>query len=404
MPRRSIRAITVATVAFSVVCCLVAIVLSLADASVKTPPDRSLGTVAAIAPVAVALAFALIGATVARRVPSNAIGWVLLLTGLLAAADAAGYQWADRAIFVADDLPGGAAAAWLTNVASPPTFGLLALALLLFPDGRLPSRRWRPALWLAVAGSGGSALAYALAPGPFEEPFDTVSNPLGTGPFDLFDAMAGLAWLLMGVAVGASAVAMVLRLRRSRGAEREQLKWIAFAAAVAGTVIVVEVATFFAGIEGVDGPRTVAQDLAFALFPIAAGVAILRYRLYDIDLVINRALVYGTLTVALASAYVACVLLLQLALHPLTSESQIAVAASTLAVAALFGPARARIQRAVDRRFFRHRYDAARTLEAFGERLRREVDVGTVSADLRAVAIETMQPAHAGVWLREPSP
>jgi len=201
----------------------------------------------------------------------------------------------------------------------------------------------------------------------------------------------------MGASVGLAAFAAATRLRRSHGLEREQLKWIAFAAGVTGVAVVADVVSFFASLEGIDEVRIVLLAVGFGAFPLAAGAAILRYRLFDIDVVINRALVYGALTATLAGGYLVTVLLLQLVLSP---SSDLAIAGSTLAVAALFQPARQRIQELVDRRFFRSRYDAARTLERFGTRLRDEVDLDALAGELTAVVADTMSPAHVTLWLR----
>ncbi len=351
-----------------------------------------------------ASAFGTVGALVALRVRGNPIGWILGATGLVLGFGNLAYQYADHALFVASPpLPGGALAAWIP-FGVPAAFGLLGVSLLLFPDGRLPSRRWRPALYVSTIGIAANVIGYALRPGVLDEPFETVSNPLGVnGAFGLMDALSGLGWLLMAVGVALAAIAMVGRLRRSSGRERQQLKWIALAAAVAGVVMIANVASFFAAVEGINQLRMVLVGLAFVFFPIAAGIAILRHRLYDIDVVINRTLVYGGLTATLAAAYLGSVLLLQLVLNPLTSESGPAVAASTLAVAALIRPARARFQAVVDRRFYRRRYDAARTLEAFTARLRDEIDLEVLGADLRAVVRGTVQPAHVSLWLRRAS-
>jgi hypothetical protein len=204
---------------------------------------------------------------------------------------------------------------------------------------------------------------------------------------------AGLTLML--VTLGAAVVSLVVRFRRGGYVERQQLKWIATAATLLLTVGVVAIFLWY---------ETVLVQIAFALalvsLPLAVGVAVLRHRLYDIDLVIRRTVVYGAVTGTLAAAYLGSVLLLQLALSPLTEDSGLAIAGSTLAVAALFRPARARIQHAVDRRFYRRRYDAARTLEGFGAHVRDQVELDSLGAELRAVVAETMQPAHVSLWLR----
>jgi len=204
----------------------------------------------------------------------------------------------------------------------------------------------------------------------------------------------------MAGSIGLAGIAITIRLRRSTGVQRQQLKFIAVAGAVAGIVLVLNAASFFLSVTGIDTIRIVAVGITFAGLPVAAGAAILRYRLYDIDVVINRALVYGVLTATLAASYLGTVLLLQLAFNTFTDGSSLAVAASTLAVAALFRPLRARIQATVDRRFYRRKYDAARTLERFGAHLRDEVDLDALGGELRAVVAETMQPTHITLWLR----
>jgi hypothetical protein len=277
---------------------------------------------------------------------------------------------------------------------------LVALSLLLFPNGRLLSRRWRPALWLGIAGIV-CILGYAVRPGRFDWPFNSVTNPLGIpGGYGLFNTATTLGWPLMAATAGLAGVAMALRLRRSRGDQRQQLKWMALAAAVGGVVTVANVASFFLAVKGIEQLRSVTLGLVFAIVPVAAGIAILRYRLYDVDVVINRALVYGGLTAILALTYFGSVLLLQLALSSVTGGSGLAVAGSTLGVAALFRPARRRIQETVDRRFYRRKYDAERTLAAFSARLREQVDLDSLCAELHDVVDQTMQPAHLSLWLR----
>jgi hypothetical protein len=226
-----------------------------------------------------------------------------------------------------------------------------------------------------------------------------LTNPYGVKS-PLVDALQGLSWLLLVIAIVGSVTSLILRFRRAHGEQRQQMKWLAFAGAVAGTFVIVF--TVLYDVVGEDVANA-AIMLGVLSLPLAAGVAILRYRLYDIDVVINRTLVYGALTATLAAAYLGCVLLLQLLLGGITGDSSLAVAVSTLAVAALFRPARARIQDVVDRRFYRRKYDAAQTLERFGSQLRDEVDLGALRAELRSVVVETMQPAHVSVWLRPPA-
>jgi hypothetical protein len=377
---------------------LAALVLLALGLGHETPVDDfGLSAYGGVVFAVAALSFGSVGALIVARVEHNRIGWIFWLTGLSLAVGNLAFQYADVGLYIADHrLPGAAFAAWLP-VGIPPAFGLLGIALLLFPDGQLPSRRWRPALVMALAGIVLNVAGYGLRPGPLDAPFDVVDNPFGIpGAQEPLDALSGLGWLLMGLSVAFAAVAMSLRLRRAHGVERQQLKWLAFAAAVTGTAIVADVISYFIQDTGFESVRNAVLAFAFAVFPVAAGAAILRYRLFDIDVVINRTLVYGALTATLGGTYLALVLLLGLTL----GESNVAIAVSTLAVAALFRPARARIQAGVDRRFYRRRYDAARTLEAFGARLRDEVDLDAVGAELSGAVRDTVQPAHVTLWLR----
>ena len=297
--------------------------------------------------------------------------------------------------------PGRAAvaapAAWGTNVWF--SLGIIILPLL-FPDGRLPSPRWRPVLWLAFADLALSLSSGMLMPGPLElQQSSGIDNPLG--------GAGGPAAVLRDVEVPVGATALILavasvvvRFRRSRGLERQQLKW--FALVGVATAACLAVAVFFNALrdDGYAPIAVVGWLTGLALLgiglPLATGFAIFRHRLYDVDVVIRRTLVYGALTATLGAVYLGLVLLIGLAV----GTSNLAIAISTLAVAALVRPVRARIQAAVDRRFYRRRYDAARTLEAFGVRLRDELDLETLAADLRGVVRDTVQPAHVSVWLR----
>jgi hypothetical protein len=346
---------------------------------------------------AIVAAFGVLGVLIASRQPWNPIGWLfcgIAVTGsLMSLSRGVAEFWLDGN-GVPDWL--GETAAWYGDVSW--ILVILPAAtflLLLFPDGRLPSRGWRPVAWCAGVGIALLFLADSLSPGPLAD-YPELANPYGVDS-PLRDVLEGIAALSLAVAIAGSPLALIMRFRRAAREQRQQIKWLALAGAVAAVIFVVALLVYDVVTAGVaDG----AIMLGILMLPVAAGLAILRYRLYQIDVVINRTLVYGALTATLAAAYLGSVLLLQLALSPLTEQSDLAIAGSTLAVAALFRPARARIQHAVDRRFYRRRYDAARTLESFGVRLRDEVDLEALGGELRAAAADTMQPAHVSLWLR----
>ncbi len=399
------RTVAIASWVVSALASLAALVFLAMGVGRSTSGDEFvIGGWGGLAFVFAALAFGTVGALVSTRLPDNRVGWVFCVIGVAVAAGNLAYQYADQALFgSATGLPAAELAAWSQNLTIPPCFGLIAVALMLFPDGHLPSPRWRPAAVIALTGSTFESLGYAMRPGRLDAPFESVVNPLGVdGAFDLFNVMSSVGWPLMGLGLVLAAAAMRRRSRRATGLERQQLKGVAFAGAIAGVLIAADIASFFLASDEADLNllRTVTLGIAFSVIPVAAGIAILRYRLYDIDVVINRALVYGALTATLAGVYLGSVLLLQLLFAQFTQGSGLAVAASTLAAAALVRPARARIQEIVDHRFFRRKYNATQTLESFAARLRDEVDLETLQSDLRSVAAETMQPAHVSLWLR----
>jgi hypothetical protein len=344
-------------------------------------------------------AFALVGAVVAVRRPRNPVGWFFGAGAFLWALGvfSSGLYW--HMAFGRPDPPAAADyVAWLGTWSFLPAFTLLlALVPLLFPTGAPLSPRWRVVGWTAAVAGGLATLSNAFAPGPLDTAdFSWVDNPFGIEGLGL-GTLADVSFIAVGAAALAGLASLVVRYRRARGIERLQVRWVA----AAGCLLVVgavggEVASGWLG----SGAGWAAILVGLLLLAIAVAVALVRYRLYDIDVVINRTLVYGALTATLAGAYVGTVLLLQLLLSP---GSDLAIAGSTLAVAALFRPARTRIQAAVDRRFYRRRYDVARTLERFGARLRDEVDLDALGAELRWVVAETMQPDHVSLWIREPS-
>jgi hypothetical protein len=341
--------------------------------------------------IVLSLVFLTVGAFLGGRRPGNAVGWLLLGWGMVMAFSAFTGAYVERGL-VRDpgSLPGPGWAAWAEAVVWHPAFGLLAFLLLLFPHGRLPSRGWRPFAWLTVAAYLTLSLSAALAPGAVELYYPVATPPVRLGVAGLADAVFG--WLLPGqlLLLAAALVSVVLRLRRARGEERQQVKWFVY------TVVTV-VVLFVAGIVVLGAGYLFPL---FGLIPVSVAVAVFRYRLYDIDRLINRTLVYGLLTALLAAVYAALVFLLGRLLDQVAGDSDLAVAGSTLGVAALFQPARHRIQELVDRRFNRGRYDATRTVEAFSGRLRHQLDLDTLSVELLAVVNQTVQPTRSSLWLR----
>ncbi len=348
-------------------------------------------TVAFVPPVA---AFAVVGALISRRRPGHPVGWLLGAIGTLFAVVVAcsnGSRWALTSERLPTDVGewlGVGANAWVVAL------GLLGTQLpLRLPDGRLPAPRWRWFSRVTLLLIATALVGMAAQPGPVEGVPGT-SNPLGAA----WAAPLAFAFLLVIVSFLVSVASLVLRYRRSGSRDRAQLRWVAFGGAVFLGVYLAALPFTDTG-SSVSVAVTVLAQCAFGALPVAIGYAMLRHDLYDIDVVVNRALVYGSLVVLLAASYVGGVLLLQLALRPVTRSSDLAVAGSTLAVAALFRPARARIRALVDRRFYRSRYDAARTLAQFTAHLRDQLDADALADDICRVVDDTVQPTHVSLWV-----
>ena len=373
------------------------------------------------------LAYPAVGALIASRLPANPIGWIFCGLGLFYVAQRFTIAYADYALLENYAFPWGEYVAWFSSWVgfAGPTLGVFLM--LLFPDGRLPSRRWRIVVWAALMGAALVALGGAFIPGELsthyyvENPFGVV-GVIGGGltTYDLFGASIVLGLSLLLLSNLGALFSFTLRLRHARGDERQQLKWFSYAAVpltlfLSLITLDMIVATFTENFwlrESHILPSwqvflVINYVALFALLvvPVFTYVAILRYNLYDIDVVINRALVYGTLTAALVALYFGGIVVLQRVFIILTGQkSALAVVASTLAIAALFNPLRRRIQSFIDRRFYRSKYDAAKTLEAFSAKLREETDLDALSDDLVGVVRETMQPAHVSLWLRPDPP
>ena len=395
--------------AWSLFALFIALVLGSTAATLAGPaPDGDVFFVAV-------LGYALVGALVASRQPANPIGWLLLAIGILLSLG----TLVDANLLFEDAFARGVSA-WLSDWSWYIWLTLAGIFLpLVFPNGRVLSPRWRPVLWLGVAALALSVVGSAFDPGRLDvDSAVPVDNPFGIGG-PVGDAMPVLSRagdVLAALAFALAAASLVVRFRRSRGIERQQLKWFAYVGLLAAAGLAMAMAQVLFGTQPSEEGGGAALDILGAVgwftalfaivigIPVATGFAILRHRLYDIDVVINRTLVYGALTATLLLSYLGLVLLLQPALGPVTEDNGLAIAGSTLGVAALFRPARGRIQELVDRRFYRRKYDAAQTIERFGARLRDEVELDALTAELRSVAAETMQPAHVSLWLREASP
>jgi hypothetical protein len=413
--------------------CVMLIALSLSlDFLVDTDPvpeARPPFSLAVFAGV-LSLAYPAVGALIVSRLPTNPIGWFFCGLGLLFAAQRFIVSYADYALLENFALPGGEYVAWVSTWAWSAVPTLTIFLMLLFPEGRLSSRRWRVVAWGALCGAALTALGNMFMPQDLPS-HDYVENPfkvvgvIGSGltTYHLFGASIVLGMALLAMSTLAALLSVMVRLHGVRGDERQQIKWFLYAAVpltVCVSLITVDsmvinfTTIFWFGPEYLlpswTAYNAVDYVAVFALLivPVFTYIAILKYRLYDIDIVINRALVYGSLTILLAAVYFGGVTATQAIFQALTAQEQqpqLAIVVSTLVIAALFNPLRRRIQGFIDRRFYRRKYDARKTLEAFSAKLRDETDLDALSEDLVGVVRETMQPAHVSLWLRsEPPP
>jgi hypothetical protein len=374
----------------------------------------TIGTVSEMLTFVPYLAFPIIGALVASRRPENPIGWICLASGLLFMLLAVTDSYSIYGTASPGSVPFPVAVGTIGNQwLWVSTVGLLGIFLiLLFPDGKLPSKRWRPLVWLSGVMIVLLSITEGLAPGPLENQ-GGVRNPFGLEELPWLVTVSYIVLPLLPLCILASAVSMVLRFRRSRGEVRQQIKWFTFVVFFAGLMyFIVMISQVVIALGSDDNlPQTPLwvellfslAALGFAAVPISIGFAVLKYRLYDIDVVINLTLVYGSLTAALVAIYLGGVATTQAILRALTDQTeqpQLAIVVSTIVIAAVFNPLRRRIQSFIDRRFYRRKYDARKTLEAFSARLRDETDLETLNNELAGVIRETMQPAHVSLWLR----
>jgi hypothetical protein len=353
-----------------------------------------------------AVFYSTVGALVASRRPENLVGWLLCLFALSESVQLFGAEYAIYALLSRpNSLPAGEAMAWTSYWILPVIIGLSVFYLLLFPTGLLPSRGWRPLAWLTVAFVFVGVISGAFSTGPVEG-LGLIRNPLGIDGFP--NVYGAVLDIMAPVLLVAAAASVFMRLRYAIGVESQQIKWFAYAAAatVIGLFLAYVIPTVIDTPLWFERAGYAVLIAVIPAIPISIGIAILRYRLYDIDLLINRTLVYGSLTATLVALYFGGIVVLQRIFVALTGQqSTLAVVASTLLIAALFTPLRRRIQSFIDRRFYRRKYDARKTLEAFSSQLRDETDLEALNDDLVGIVRETMQPAHASLWLRpETSP
>ena len=351
------------------------------------------------------MSFATVGALISSRQPRNLIGWIFCVLGILGPFGTASEEYALYALVTKPgSLPGGEVMVWLAAwFAGPIIIAMVAFVLLLFPDGRLLSRRWRPVVWINLVAIS-LIFAWNFEPGQIDNlGLLKVANPFGVvGAFALLHTLGTIGLFLVLAATIAGAISLVVRFRRSKGDERQQIKWFVLAGGIFCAAFAVAPVLWSVPLS----PTTewiwpALFLLSFGTIPVATGIAILKYRLYEIDLLINRTLVYGSLSATLVALYFVGIILSQRLFVILTGgESTLAVVASTLLIAAMFTPLKRRIQSFIDRSFYRRKYDARKTLEAFSTKLRDETNLDALSAELVGVVGETMQPIHVSLWLR----
>jgi hypothetical protein len=377
--------------------CAVAVLVLLSTATLLSRDDEEL--VAVIVVGIWAAVTALVGALVSSRRPENAVGWLLLVGSLILSAYAFFEAYAVYALEShPGSLPFGHAAAWVTLWLAIPGFFAFVFVFLLFPTGRLLSSRWKIVVYAGLGSLVLMSVTFAIKPGPVNT-VPGVDNPLGVaGSRHMAAFIEGPGTIVVLAPALLALGSLVVRMRRAGQQERQQMKWFVYAVSLFPLLFLIAqiVSSIFRTEE--DWPGFFLVMVGLLLIPVSIGMSILRYRLYDIDRIINKTLVYGTVTAVLLAGYTGVVLLLQASL-PLPEDSSAAIAASTLAMAALFGPLRKRTQDFVDRRFYRARYDAVHTVDKFGARLRHETNLDSVNSELLDVVKRTVHPTHTSLWL-----
>ena len=374
------------------------------------PEDTAEGAANSIILLLFAGSFPTVGALISSRRPGNPIGWIFCAMGFAFVVAMFSGNYGQYGLVVSPEaLPGATTAAWTGNWIWPVVLSPVGFLLLLFPSGRPPSQRWWPVSWLLGVALVGWVVSQAFMPGPMVNAgYESIPNPYGIEALGgILKPLGAVCGILLLVSVLVSVISLLVRFRRSRGDERRQLKWLAYAGVV--VVLAASVSLTTEGLVRPDSDAAIVQAMQLTLLaslstaPVATGIAILKHRLYDIDILINRTLVYGTLTATLLIVYFGGVTATQAIFQTFTGQGelpQLAIVASTLAIAALFNPLKRRIQSFIDRRFYRNKYDARKTLEAFSTKLRDETRLEALSGELVRVVRETVQPEHVSLWLR----